>query len=155
MRRTRALMLSTGLLAVTVALGGIAAGALIRSDHGDPVSPVAPAVVSAAASATDVDSGARMTVTLTAKGGSAEVRAKLTGLKKGTGYRLYGYGVDDSRWPVANWTGKKGKVQEVTGTVPAGIPDISHFAVLRGDRSAVVTVYLPRGVGADIGPNGG
>ncbi|MET8467631.1 hypothetical protein [Micromonospora zamorensis] len=96
-----------------------------------------------------------MTVTLTTKDGSTEVRAKLTGLTKGTGYRLYGYGPDDNRWAVVNWTGGAGKEQEVSGTVPAAIAGISHVTVLRSDRKTVVTVYFSHDAEAETGTNGG
>ncbi|MET8547002.1 zf-HC2 domain-containing protein [Micromonospora zamorensis] len=154
-RRTRPLTVSIGMLAATVTLGGTAATALVREHNGEPNTPTAPAAVNAAASTTDVDSGVRMTVALTAKDGSTEVRAKLTGLTKGTGYRLYGYGPDASRWAVVNWTGGAGKEQEVSGTVPAAIAGISHVAVLRSDRKTVVTVYFSNDAQAEIGPNGG
>ncbi|MEU4398195.1 zf-HC2 domain-containing protein [Micromonospora orduensis] len=154
-RRTRSLTVSIGMLAATVTLGGTSATMLLREQNGEPRTPTAPAAVNAAASTTDVDSGVRMTVALTAKDGSTEVRAKLTGLTKGTGYRLYGYGPDDNRWPVVNWTGGAGKEQEVSGTVPAAIAGISHVAVLRGDRKVVVTVYFSHDAEAEIGPDGG
>ncbi|MFI6257045.1 zf-HC2 domain-containing protein [Micromonospora zamorensis] len=154
-RHTRSLIVSIGLLAATVTLGGTTATMLLREHDGEPSTPTARAAVSAAASTTDVDSGVRMTVTLTAKDGSTEVRAKLTGLTKGTGYRLYGYGPDDNRWAVVNWTGGAGKEQEVSGTVPAAIAGISHVTVLRSDRKTVVTVYFSHDAKAEIGPNGG
>lgn len=154
-RRTRSLTVSIGMLAATVTLGGTSATMLLREQNGEPSTPTAPAAVNAAASTTDVDSGVRMTVALTAKDGSTEVRAKLTGLTRGTGYRLYGYGPDDNRWAVVNWTGGAGKEQEVSGTVPAAIVGISHVAVLRGDRKVVVTVYFSHDAEAETGPNGG
>ncbi|MFI6269770.1 zf-HC2 domain-containing protein [Micromonospora zamorensis] len=154
-RHTRSLIVSIGLLAATVTLGGTTTTMLLREHDGEPSTPTARAAVSAAASATDVDSGVRMTVALTAKDGSTEVRAKLTGLTKGTGYRLYGYGPDDNRWAVVNWTGGTGKEQEVSGTVPAAIAGISHVTVLRSDRKTVVTVYFSHDAEAEIGPNGG
>ncbi|MET8118533.1 zf-HC2 domain-containing protein [Micromonospora sp. NPDC005291] len=154
-RRTRPLTVSIGMLAATVTLGGTAATMLLREHNGEPSTPTAQAAVSAAASTTDVDSGVRMTVALTAKDGSTEVRAKLTGLTKGTGYRLYGYGPDDNRWAVVNWTGGAGKEQEVSGTVPAAIAGISHVAVLRNDRKIVVTVSFSHDAEAEIDPNGG
>ncbi|TQJ23588.1 putative zinc finger protein [Micromonospora sp. A202] len=154
-RHTRSLIVSIGLLAATVTLGGTTATMLLREHDGEPSTPTARAAVNAAASTTDVDSGVRMTVTLTAKDGSTEVRAKLTGLTKGTGYRLYGYGPDDNRWAVVNWTGGAGKEQEVSGTVPAAIAGISHVTVLRSDRKTVVTVYFSHDAEAEIGPNGG
>ncbi|WP_433650038.1 zf-HC2 domain-containing protein [Micromonospora zamorensis] len=154
-RHTRSLIVSIGLLAATVTLGGTTATMLLREHDGEPSTPTARAAVSAAASATDVDSGVRMTVALTAKDGSTEVRAKLTGLTKGAGYRLYGYGPDDNRWAVVNWTGGAGKEQEVSGTVPAAIAGISHVTVLRSDRKTVVSVYFSHDAEAEIGPNGG
>ncbi|MET7704719.1 zf-HC2 domain-containing protein [Micromonospora sp. NPDC005413] len=154
-RRTRTLFVSIGMLVATVTLGGTAATALLREHNGEPSRPTARAAVNAAASTTDVDSGVRMTVALTAKDGATEVRAKLTGLTKGTGYRLYGYGPDDNRWAVVNWIGGAGKEQEVSGTVPAAIAGISHVAVLRSDRKVVVTVYFSHDAEAEIGPNGG
>nr|WP_246381729.1 zf-HC2 domain-containing protein [Micromonospora jinlongensis] len=154
-RPTRSLIVSIGLLAATVTLGGTAATALLREHDGEPSTPTARAAVSAAASTTDVDSGVHMTVALTAKDGSTEVRAKLTGLTKGTGYRLYGYGPDDNRWAVVNWTGGTGKEQEVSGAVPAAIAGISHVTVLRSDRKTVVTVYFSHDAEAEMGPNGG
>ncbi|MEU7919284.1 zf-HC2 domain-containing protein [Micromonospora zamorensis] len=154
-RHTRSLIVSIGLLAATVTLGGTTATMLLREHDGEPSTPTARAAVSAAASTTDVDSGVRMTVTLTTKDGSTEVRAKLTGLTKGTGYRLYGYGPDDNRWAVVNWTGGAGKEQEVSGTVPAAIAGISHVTVLRSDRKTVVTVYFSHNAEAEMGPNGG
>ncbi|MBQ1038674.1 MULTISPECIES: zf-HC2 domain-containing protein [Micromonospora] len=154
-RHTGSLIVSIGLLAATVTLGGTTATMLLREHDGEPSTPTARAAVSAAASTTDVDSGVRMTVTLTAKDGSTEVRAKLTGLTRGTGYRLYGYGPDDNRWAVVNWTGGAGKEQEVSGTVPAAIAGISHVTVLRSDRKTVVTVYFSHDTEAEIGPNGG
>lgn len=154
-RRTRTLFVSIGMLVATVTLGGTAATALLREHNGEPSRPTARAAVNAAASTTDVDSGVRMTVALTAKDGATEVRAKLTGLTKGTGYRLYGYGPDDNRWAVVNWTGGAGKEQEVSGTVPAAIAGISHVAVLRSDRKIVVTVSFLHDAQAEIGPNGG
>ncbi|MFF0467406.1 zf-HC2 domain-containing protein [Micromonospora zamorensis] len=154
-RRTRPLIVSIGMLAATVTLGGTAATALLREHNSEPNTPTAPAAVNVAASTTNVDSGVRMAVALTAKDGSTEVRAKLTGLTKGTGYRLYGYGPDDNRWAVVNWTGGAGKEQEVSGTVPAAIAGISHVAVLRSDRKVVVTVYFSHDAEAEIGPNGG
>ncbi|MET7817930.1 zf-HC2 domain-containing protein [Micromonospora zamorensis] len=154
-RHTRSLIVSIGLLAATVTLGGTTATMLLREHDGEPSTPTARAAVSAAASTTDVDSGVRMTVTLTTKDGSTEVRAKLTGLTKGTGYRLYGYGPDDNRWAVVNWTGGAGKEQEVSGTVPAAIAGISHVTVLRSDRKTVVTVYFSHDAEAETGTNGG
>lgn len=154
-RRTQSLIVSIGLLAATVTLGGTTATMLLREHDGKPSTPTARAAVSAAASTTDVDSRVRMTVTLTAKDGSTEVRAKLTGLTRGTGYRLYGYGTDDNRWAVVNWTGGAGKQQEVSGTVPAAIAGISHVTVLRSDRKTVVTVYFSHDAEAETGPIGG
>ncbi|MET8233663.1 zf-HC2 domain-containing protein [Micromonospora sp. NPDC005298] len=154
-RRTQSLVVSIGLLAATVTIGATAATAILREHTGEPSAPTARAAVSAAGSTTDVDSGVRMTVTLTAKDGFTEVRAKLTGLTKGTGYRLYGYGPDDKRWAIVNWTGGTGKQQEVSGTVPAAIAGISHVAVQRSDRKTVVTVYFSHDGEAEIGPNGG
>src|SRR6185312_9590865 len=113
--RTRALVVSIGMLATTVTLGGLAVGALLRDGNESTASGV-PIVVSAAASATDVDSHAELAVSLTQANGSVQVRATVTGLQKDVGYRLYGYSLDGTRWPVVNWTGGAGKVQEVTGT---------------------------------------
>ncbi|MEU8167240.1 hypothetical protein AB0B97_12040 [Micromonospora sp. NPDC049004] len=146
-------MVSIGMLATTVTLGGLAVGALLR-DGNESTSPGVPIVVSAAASATDVDSHAELAVSLTQANGSVQVRATVTGLQKDVGYRLYGYSLDGTRWPVVNWTGGAGKVQEVTGTAPVAIADVSHFVVLRSDRTTVVTVYLSKSESANLGPNG-
>ncbi|WP_306204559.1 zf-HC2 domain-containing protein [Actinoplanes sp. RD1] len=153
-QRRRALLASTTMLAATVALAGVAVTALLRDGSDDAEAPGVPVVVSAAASTTDVDSRATMTVALTENGESVHVRVELTGLAKKAGYRLYGYGLAGNRWPVVNWTSRTGKKQSLSGTVPARIADISHFAVVRSNRSVVVTVYIQHGEAAVIGPNG-
>ncbi|MFC8301111.1 zf-HC2 domain-containing protein [Micromonospora orduensis] len=129
------------LLALTVA--GLSARALLE--------PPAPGmqtntVRTAVASATDRDSGANLSVILTEDGDRVAVRATLSGLTEGTGYRLFGYTFDGRQRPLVNWTGRAG-VQELDGELPVGIADLSHFAVTRGTR-IVVTAYLPRAGGA-------
>ncbi|TQJ23583.1 hypothetical protein FBZ33_3889 [Micromonospora sp. A202] len=135
------------LLMAALTVAGISARALLA--------PPAPGVQTnivrtAVASATDRDSGATLSVLLTEEGDRVTVRATLSGLAEGTGYRLYGYTFDGRQRPLVNWTGRAG-VQELDGELPVGIADLSHFAVTRGTR-VVVTAYLPRDAGAPATP---
>ncbi|MBQ1038680.1 zf-HC2 domain-containing protein [Micromonospora sp. C81] len=137
------------LLMAALTVAGISARALLA--------PPAPGVQTnivrtAVASATDRDSGANLSVFLTEERDRVTVRATLSGLTEGTGYRLYGYTFDGRQRPVVNWTGRAG-VQELDGELPVGIADLSHFAVTRGTR-IVVTAYLPRDAGAPATPGG-
>lgn len=131
------------LLMAALTVAGISARALLA--------PPAPGVQTnivrtAVASATDRDSGTNLSVFLTEERDRVTVRATLSGLAEGTGYRLYGYTFDGRQRPLVNWTGRAG-VQELDGELPVGIADLSHFAVTRGTR-VVVTAYLPRPGGA-------
>ncbi|WP_328382021.1 zf-HC2 domain-containing protein [Micromonospora zamorensis] len=135
------------LLMAALTVAGISARALLA--------PPAPGVQTnivrtAVASATDRDSGANLSVFLTEERDGVTVRATLSGLAEGTGYRLYGYTFDGRQRPLVNWTGRAG-VQELDGELPVGIADLSHFAVTRGTR-IVVTAYLPRDAGAPATP---
>jgi hypothetical protein len=129
----------TSVLVVAVALAGFSLYALIDPPGSEQQTA---AVLTASALATDNQTGANLSVHVTEEAGAVTVRATLTGLERGVGYRLYGYPFDGRPRPVVNWTGKSG-VQEVGGTLPFGIADLSHFTVMWGDR-VVVTVYLPR-----------
>ncbi|MEU1395491.1 zf-HC2 domain-containing protein [Micromonospora zamorensis] len=135
------------LLMAALTVAGISARALLA--------PPAPGVQTnivrtAVASATDRDSGANLSVFLTEERDRVTVRATLSGLDEGTGYRLYGYTFDGRQRPLVNWTGRDG-VQEIDGELPVGIADLSHFAVTRGTR-VVVTAYLPRDAGTAATP---
>ncbi|WP_433386004.1 hypothetical protein [Micromonospora sp. KLBMP9576] len=137
----------SALLLLTLTVAGFSAKALL-----DPPAPAVQTatVRTAVASATDQDSGATLSVLLTEDRDRVTVRATLSGLDKGVGYRLYGYTFDGRQRPLVNWTGRAG-VQEVDGELPVGIADLSHFAVTRGTR-IVVTAYLPRDVGTTATP---
>ncbi|MET7704726.1 hypothetical protein [Micromonospora sp. NPDC005413] len=137
----------SALLLLTLMVAGISARALL-----DPPAPGVQTniVRTAVASATDRDSGANLSVLLTEEGDRVTVRATLSGLDEGTGYRLYGYTFDGRQRPLVNWTGRAG-VQELDGELPVGIADLSHFAVTRGTR-VVVTAYLPRDTGTAATP---
>ncbi|MFG1893055.1 zf-HC2 domain-containing protein [Micromonospora zamorensis] len=137
------------LLMAALTVAGISARALLAP----PAPDVQTATVrTAVASATDRDSGATLSVLLTEDRDRVTVRATLSGLTEGTGYRLYGYTFDGRQRPLVNWTGRAG-VQELDGELPVGIADLSHFAVTRGTR-IVVTAYLPRDAGAPATPSG-
>lgn len=130
------------LLALTLTVAGVSVRALLA--------PPAPGVQTvtvrtAVAAATDRDSGANLSVFVTEERDRVTVRATLSGLDEGTGYRLYGYTFDGRQRPLVNWTGRDG-VQELDGELPVRIADLSHFAVTRGTR-VVVTAYLPREAG--------
>ncbi|MCI4061376.1 hypothetical protein MRQ36_01810 [Micromonospora sp. R77] len=146
-RRSATLASLSALLLLTLTVAGIAARALLDPPalEGQPVT-----VPTAVASATDPDSGANMSVLLTEGRDRVTVRATLSGLDEGTGYRLYGYTFDGRRWPLVNWTGRTG-VHEVAGELPVGIADLSHIAVTHGAR-VVVTVFLPRSAGTPATP---
>ena len=125
---------------LAVALAGFSVFALVSPEKQQQTA----AELSAAATATDQQTGATLSVHVTEGATTVSVRATVTGLEDGVGYRLYGYPFDGRPRPVVNWTGKKG-VQEVTGELSLAIADLSHFTVMRGGR-VVVTVYLPRTV---------
>jgi hypothetical protein len=138
-RRTIALARLGGLLVIAVALAVISANALLATrDDGSSTA----AVLTAAATASDSATGADLSVFVTEQGGAVAVRATLNGLHADVGYRLHGHTFDGLQRPVVNWTGRSG-VQEVTGELPVGMADVSHFTVSRGTR-VVVTAYLPR-----------
>ncbi|WP_422747610.1 zf-HC2 domain-containing protein [Micromonospora sp. WMMD1219] len=141
-RRAVAFAGLSALLAGTLTVAGISAKALLTP----PGPEVRTATVrTAAASAMDQDSGTKLSVFVTQEGDRVTVRATLSGLDEGAGYRLYGYTFDGRQRPLVNWTGRAG-VQELDGELPVGIADLSHFAVTRGAR-VVVTAYLPRDAG--------
>ncbi|MEU1362103.1 zf-HC2 domain-containing protein [Micromonospora zamorensis] len=129
----------SALLLLTLTVAGLSARALL-----DPPAPgvQTDTVRTAVASATDRDSGANLSVILTEDGDRVAVRATLSGLTEGVGYRLFGYTFDGRQRPLVNWTGHDG-LQELDGELPVGIADLSHFAVTRGNR-VVVTAYLRR-----------
>ncbi|MET8118526.1 hypothetical protein [Micromonospora sp. NPDC005189] len=137
----------SALLLLTLTVAGLSARALL-----DPPAPGVQTntVRTAVASATDRDSGANLSVILTEEGDRVIVRATLSGLTEGVGYRLFGHTFDGRQRPLVNWTGRAG-VQELDGELPVGIADLSHFAVTRGTR-VVVTAYLPRGAGTAATP---
>ncbi|MEU8210357.1 zf-HC2 domain-containing protein [Micromonospora sp. NPDC049044] len=135
------------LLGLTLTVAGISTRALLTPQAPDVQTAT---VRTAVASATDQGSGANLSVLLTEERDRVTVRATLSGLDKGTGYRLYGYTFDGRQRPLVNWTGRAG-VQELDGELPVGIADLSHFAVTRGTR-VVVTAYLPRDAGTAATP---
>lgn len=145
--RAATLAALSALLLLTLTVAGLSARALL-----DPPAPGVQTntVRTAVASATDRDSGANLSVILTEDGDRVAVRATLSGLTEGVGYRLFGYTFDGRQRPLVNWTGRDG-VQELDGELPVGIADLSHFAVTRGTR-IVVTAYLPRDTGVPATP---
>lgn len=145
-RRQGALVWTSGLLVVTVTVAGLSLRSLSSSLAGPR--PLTTVAVTAAASGSDEQSGAGMSIVLTGNsdGTVVSVRATVSELRRGRGYRLYGYTYDGREVPVVNWTGNAG-VQDVAGELPAAIADLSHFTVTTGRRKPVVTVYLPRAGG--------
>jgi hypothetical protein len=123
-------------LAAVVVAGVSAKSLLVTAD----TKPSAATALSAVATGTDAKTGADLSVLVTKNGDGVTARATLKGLREGAGYRLFGYTFDGRQRPVVNWTGRKG-AQEVTGELPVGLTDISHFVVTRNSR-LVVTAYL-------------
>ncbi len=146
-RRVRAVARLGALLALTLVVGGLAVGALVRGSGDGGRLPA----ITAAATAEDSATGASVSVVATQQDGGVQIRASVDGLRAGTPYRLYAVSVDGQVWPVADWIGQD-LVQEVTGNVPVDLSSLVFLSVSLTGDAPVVSVYLTRS-GAPAPPN--
>jgi hypothetical protein len=136
--RTGKLLQAGALLALVLVVAGLGLATLVRSPQGEPTP-----VLTAAAVATDDTTGASASVSVSDNGGDGvTIRATVSGLRAGTSYVLWAVTSDSATGEVARWTGTAA-VQDVSGTLPVRIDDLSFFTVSLAGGGPVVSVYLP------------
>ncbi|GGK78720.1 zf-HC2 domain-containing protein [Mangrovihabitans endophyticus] len=142
-RPTRRIVLTGGLLIVTLSLATLGIGFLARDPLAGNGKPTVTAPPTVTATATDKSHAISMALTLTRRPGGAHVHVRVRGLQRGTGYRLFGNDFSGRSWPLAYWTAD-GAEESIDGEIAVGIQELSHFTIQRSDRTTVATAYLPR-----------
>ncbi|MET7951122.1 zf-HC2 domain-containing protein [Micromonospora sp. NPDC005324] len=141
--RRKPLLAAGGLvLVVLLAIGGVL-GQSVLNDAPPPVALVADSGGSA--------SGAVLSVTVSPNGGDAAVRATVSGLEAGRGYRFYVTDVAGISYDIAGLTGT-GQAQDLTGACPVPMDRLERFSVTAADGALVVAATVRRNSGTPAPP---
>ncbi|MET8281658.1 zf-HC2 domain-containing protein [Micromonospora sp. NPDC005174] len=143
--RRRPVMVAGGLvLVVLLAVGGVLGQAAL---FGPPASAPTALVADSGGSAT----GAVLSVTVSAGGGDAAVRATVSGLEPNRSYRFYVTDVDGNSYDMAAVTGTE-QAQDFTTACPVPMDRVDRFSVTAPDGALVVAATVRRDTDAPTAP---
>ncbi|MEU8328677.1 MULTISPECIES: zf-HC2 domain-containing protein [unclassified Micromonospora] len=145
-RRQRMRLAGAGLAVVALIFAGLLVGQSLRGQTTTP-DVAAPnggnTVVTLVTNATDMPSGATLSVVVSQQDGAVNLRATLAGLRVGEPYRLFVTDVDGQSWELAVVTGVDFR-QEVARGCPVPIERLDRFSVTAADGSLAVVAVVDR-----------